>query len=82
MSDQYDRLQAILEKHAKELMDVMDSVQIIATVRSVNKAGDTTVLRDGRGCWYSRYGATRECVIHMEQIMRNCGPKPPPSTED
>ncbi len=67
---------ALLEKHAQDLGEHFDSVQIFATRHDASEGG-TINLSYGSGNWFARYGQvadwitksaerTKECVRHEE----------------
>lgn len=62
-------LEEILKRHALQLVEHFDSVQIIATKR--HQAG-TLIVPRGEGNWYARYGSVRDWVLRQEEDSR-CG---------
>lgn len=68
--EQHQRLAEILERHAQELLGVVDSVQIIATVQNVERDNESAMLTFGAGSWHARYGAVREVLLRWDEYCR------------
>lgn len=62
-----DELVKIIRSHASKIMEHVDSVQIIATVKD---GEDTTFLQVGLGNWFARFGSVREWLIKQEERTR------------
>jgi len=54
-----DQLQAMLQRHADELAEHFDSVQILA---EHTERGLTTAHKAGCGSWYARQGMAHEFI--------------------
>jgi hypothetical protein len=64
--DERDQLVRELERHAAQLSETFDSVQIICTK---DMADGTGSYRAGTGNWYARVASCEEFILHSRQRM-------------
>jgi hypothetical protein len=69
-----DERAALLRRHATQLREHFDAVQIVAS-RLVEEDDMTTRYEAGGGCWFARYGLMRSWVIRNDESERICTQK-------
>jgi len=77
MSEQTDRIEAIIRRHAEELSEVCDSVEITVTIDNVDGDSCDSRYSYGKGSFYARWAALRERLIFwdqyaVEKAKQNC----------
>ena len=65
-----DELAELISRHAAELGEHFDSVQIIATIQNSDESEVDTSMSSGSGSLYARLAATREWVITQDEYVR------------
>jgi len=65
-----EELVSLIKRHAQELGEHVDSVQIIATIQNSDESGEDTSMSAGSGSLYARLAATREWVITQDEYVR------------
>jgi hypothetical protein len=61
----------LVSRHAEQLGEHFDSVQIFVTGSHADGDGTTRCITRGSGNWYASYGAILEWVIAQDQRTRN-----------
>jgi len=64
-----EQIQALLDKHASELGEHFESVQIIVTTHEGSE-GISGMASSGAGSFHARLGAVREWSIAQDQYVR------------
>lgn len=60
----------MLEKHANELAEHFDSVQIFVTRHEGGEKNGTVNASQGAGNWFARYGQVKSWVIKQDECAR------------
>jgi hypothetical protein len=59
-----------LERHANQLAESFDSVQIFVTRHEAGEKDGTVNIHLGAGNWFTRYGQVKEWVVKTEEDAR------------